>query len=151
MAQFLFHYCSVWGRKQQPTPVLLPGKFHGWRSLVGYSPWRIEESDTTEETQQQQERRQHYPEQCVCVHCLVMSNPTDGSPPGPPSMGFSRQEHWSGLPFPAPKGTIEGDKVKSLSRVLFLATPWTVAHQAPPSMEFSRQEYRSGLLFPSPH
>ena len=27
-----------WRRKWQPTPVLLPGKFHGWRSLVGYSP-----------------------------------------------------------------------------------------------------------------
>ena len=28
-----------WRRKWQPTPVLLPRKFHGWRSLVGYSPW----------------------------------------------------------------------------------------------------------------
>ena len=28
-----------WRRKWQPTPVLLPGKFHGQRSLVGYSPW----------------------------------------------------------------------------------------------------------------
>ena len=28
-----------WRRKWQPTPVLLPGKSHGWRSLVGYSPW----------------------------------------------------------------------------------------------------------------
>ena len=31
-----------------PTPVLLPRKFHGWRSLVGYSPWSHKESDTTE-------------------------------------------------------------------------------------------------------
>ena len=29
----------LWRRKQQPTPVLLPGRFHGWRNLVGYSPW----------------------------------------------------------------------------------------------------------------
>ena len=35
-------------RKWQPTPVLLPGKSHGWRSLVGYSPWGHKESDTTE-------------------------------------------------------------------------------------------------------
>ena len=28
-----------WRRKWQPTPVLLPRKFHGWRSLMGYSPW----------------------------------------------------------------------------------------------------------------
>ena len=34
--------------KWQPTPVLLPGKFHWWRSLVGYSPWGHKESDTTE-------------------------------------------------------------------------------------------------------
>ena len=35
-------------RQWCPTPVLLPGKFHGWRSLVGCSPWGREESDTTE-------------------------------------------------------------------------------------------------------
>jgi len=35
-------------------------------------------------------------------------------------------------------------KVKSLSRVRLLATPWTAAYQAPPSMGFSRQEYWSG-------
>ena len=40
--------------------------------------------------------------------------------------------------------------MKSLSRVLLFATPWTVAYQAPPSMVFSRQEYWSGLPFPSP-
>ena len=34
--------------KWQPTPLLLPGKSHGQRSLVGYSPWCCEESDTTE-------------------------------------------------------------------------------------------------------
>ena len=37
-----------WRRKWQPTPVLLPGKSHGQRSLVGYSPWDHKESDTTE-------------------------------------------------------------------------------------------------------
>ena len=34
--------------KWQPTPVLLPGKSHGQRSIVGYSPWGRKESDTTE-------------------------------------------------------------------------------------------------------
>ena len=38
-----------WRSKWQPTPVLLPGKFHGWRSLVGYSPWGCKELDTTEQ------------------------------------------------------------------------------------------------------
>ena len=37
-----------WGRKWQPTPVFLPGKSHGRRSLVGYSPRGHKESDTTE-------------------------------------------------------------------------------------------------------
>ena len=37
-----------WRRKWQPTPILLPEKSHGWRSLVGYSPWGHKESDTTE-------------------------------------------------------------------------------------------------------
>ena len=41
-------------------------------------------------------------------------------------------------------------KVKSLSRVRLLATPWTAAYQAPPSMGFSRQGYWSGLPLPSP-
>ena len=35
-------------RRWHPSPVLLPGKSHGWRSLVGCSPWGHEESDTTE-------------------------------------------------------------------------------------------------------
>ena len=34
--------------------------------------------------------------------CLTPCNPIDSSPPGPLSLGFSRQEHWSGLPFPPP-------------------------------------------------
>ena len=34
--------------------------------------------------------------------CPTLCNPIDGSPPGSPSLGFSRQEHWSGLPFPPP-------------------------------------------------
>ena len=37
-----------WRRKWHPTPVLLPGKSHGRRSLVGYSPWGHKELDTTE-------------------------------------------------------------------------------------------------------
>ena len=39
----------LWRRKWQPTVVLLSGKFHGWRSLVGYSPWGRKQSDTTEQ------------------------------------------------------------------------------------------------------
>ena len=38
-----------WRRKWKPTPVHLPGKSHGWRSLVGYSPWGHKELDMTEQ------------------------------------------------------------------------------------------------------
>ena len=62
-----------------------------------------------------------------------------------PSLGFSRQEHWSGLPFPSPMHESE----KLLSCVRLFATPWTAAYQAPPSTGFSRQEYWSGLPLPS--
>ena len=66
-----------------------------------------------------------------------------------PSLGFSRQEHWSGLPFSSPMHESEKVKVKSLSHVRLLATPWTAAYQAPPSIGFARQEeYWSGVSLP---
>ena len=63
--------------------------------------------------------------------CLTLCDPIEGRPQAPPSLGFSRQEHWSGLPFPSPMKKRKV-KVKSLSRVRLLATPWTAAYQAPP-------------------
>ena len=41
-------YILIWRRQWHPTPALLPGKSHGWRSLVGCNPWGCEELDTTE-------------------------------------------------------------------------------------------------------
>ena len=41
-------YSNLYRRQWHPTPVILPGKFHGCRSLVGCSPWGREVSDTTE-------------------------------------------------------------------------------------------------------
>ena len=67
-----------------------------------------------------------------------------------PSLGFSKEEHWSGLPFPSPVHEKIKVKVKLLSRVRLLATPRTAAYQAPLSMGFSRQEYWSGVPLPSP-
>ena len=81
--------------------------------------------------------------------CPTLCDLIDGSPPGSLSLGFSRQEHWSGLPLPSPMH--ESEKWKgSRCRVRLLATPWTAAYQAPPSMGFSRQEYWSGVPSPSP-
>ena len=45
------HGLQHWRRQWHPTPVLLPGKSHGWRSLVGCSPWGHEDSDTTKQLQ----------------------------------------------------------------------------------------------------
>ena len=42
------HRMLLWRRQWHPTPVLLPGKSHGWRSLAGCSPWGRKESDVTE-------------------------------------------------------------------------------------------------------
>ena len=52
-----------------------------------------------------------------------------------PSLGFSRQEHWSGLPFPSPMHESEKWKWK-WSRVRLCMTPWTAAYQAPRPWDF---------------
>ena len=69
---------SLWRRQWPPTPVLLPGKSHGQRSLVGCSPWGRKESDTTE--------RLHFHFSLSCVgegngnplQCSCLENPRDG-------------------------------------------------------------------------
>ena len=82
--------------------------------------------------------------------CPTLCNPIDGSPPGSPTPGIlqARTLEWGPMSFSnAWKWKV---KVKSLSRVRLLATPWTADYQAPPSMGFSRQEYWSGVPLPSP-
>ena len=82
--------------------------------------------------------------------CPTLCNPIDGSPPGSPIPGIlqARTLEWVAISFfNAWRWKV---KVKSLSRVRLLATPWTAAHQAPPSMGFSRQEYWSRVPLPSP-
>ena len=71
-------YDFSWRRKWHPTPVLLPGKSHGRRSLVGYSPWGHEELDTTEQL--------HFNFSLSCIGegngnpllCSCLENPRDG-------------------------------------------------------------------------
>ena len=82
--------------------------------------------------------------------CPTLCNPIDRSPPGSSVPGIlqARILEWVAIFFSSAwKWKV---KVKSLSCVRFLATPWTTAYQAPLSMGFSRQEYWSGLSFPSP-
>ena len=82
--------------------------------------------------------------------CPSLCDPIDGSPPGSPVPGIlqARTLEWVAISFSIVwKWKV---KVKSLSRIQLLATPWTAAYQAPPSMGFSRQEYWSGVPLPSP-
>ena len=81
----------------------------------------------------------------------TLCDPIDGSPPGSPVPGTlqARTLNWFAISFSnAWKWKV---KVKSLSHIWLLATPWTAAHQAPLSMGFSRQEYWSGVPLPSPN
>ena len=75
---FNINYYEIRRRQWHPTPVLLPGKSHGWRSLVGCSPWGREESDATE--------RLHFHFSLSCIgeghgnplQCSCLENPRDG-------------------------------------------------------------------------
>ena len=166
-----------WRRKWQPTPVNLPGEFHGQRSLAGYSPWVCKESGMTE----QLSLTHFFPDfvwnilhivslyskmniwcdiiiqvsdHCCCCCCVasVLSNsvrPHRRQPTRHPDPGIlqARTLEWVAISFSnAWKWKV---KVKSLSRVQHLATPWTAAYQALPSMGFSRQKYWSGVPLPS--
>ena len=82
--------------------------------------------------------------------CPTLFDSIDGSPPGPPISGIlqARTLEWVAISFS--NAWKWKEKVKSLSHVRLLVTPWTAAHQAPPSMWFSRQVYWSGVPLPSP-
>ena len=80
------------------------GESHGWRSLVGCSPWGLKESGMTE--------RLHFHFSLSCIgegngnslQCSCLDNPRDGGAWWAAVYGIllSRQEQWSGLPFPSP-------------------------------------------------
>ena len=85
-------------RQWHPTPVLMPGKSHGQRSLVGYSPWGCKELDTTEAL------HFHFSLSCIGegngnpLQYSCLENPRVGEPGGLPSMGLYRVGHdWSDL------------------------------------------------------
>ena len=82
--------------------------------------------------------------------CPTLCDPIDCSPPGSPVPGIlqARTLEWVAISFS--NAWNWKVKVKSLSRVRLLGTPWTAAHQVPVSKGFSRQEYWSGVPLPSP-
>ena len=88
------HYIYNWRRQWHPTPVLLPGKSHGWRSLVGCNPWGCEESDTTE--------RLHFHFSLSCIgegngnslQCSCLENPRDGEAWWAAVYGVAQSRTW---------------------------------------------------------
>ena len=77
LENFEHYFASMWRRQWQPTLVLLPGNSHGWRSLVGSSPWGCTESDTTERLPF------HFSLSCIGegngnpLQCSCLENPRD--------------------------------------------------------------------------
>ena len=91
-----------WRRQWHPSPVLLPGKSHGWRSLVGYSPWGCEEWDTSWTRLSNFTFTFHFHalEKEMATHSSVLAwrIPGTGEPGSLPSMGSHRVGHdWSNL------------------------------------------------------
>ena len=82
--------------------------------------------------------------------CPTLCDPIDGSPPGPAVHGILQARTLEWVAISSSNAWKWKVKVKSLSHVRLLATPWTAAYQAPPSKGFSRQEYWSGVPLPSP-
>ena len=85
--------CS-WRRQWHPTPVLLPGKSHGRRSLVGCSPWGRKESDTTEQLPF------HFSLSCIGegngnpLQCSCLENPRDGGAWWAAVYGVAQSRTW---------------------------------------------------------
>ena len=82
--------------------------------------------------------------------CLTLCDPRDSNPPGSPFPGILQARTLERFAISFSNAWKWKVKVKSLSRVWLLETPWTTAYQSPPSMGFARQEYWSGLPLPSP-
>ena len=87
-------YEKIWRRQWQPTLVLLPGQSHGWRILVGCSPWGCEESDTTEWL------HFHFSFSCVGegngnpLQCSCLENPRDGGAWWAAVSGVAQSQTW---------------------------------------------------------
>ena len=81
--------------------------------------------------------------------CLSLCDPIDSSTPGSLAPGILQARTLESGAISFSNAWKWKVKVKSLSRVRLLATPWTATYQVPPSMRFSRQEYWSGVPLPS--
>ena len=118
------------------TPVLLPGKSHGWRSLVGCSPWGREESNTTERLPF------HFSLSCIGggngnpLQCSCLENPRDGRAWWAAVYGVAQSR--TRLKRLSTRTLIYiVVVVRSLSCVRLFATPWTTTHHVTLSFTIS--------------
>ena len=145
-----FAWCCIFFQRRwwHPTPVLLPGKSQGRRSLVGCTPWGHEESDTTEWLH----FHFHALEKEMATHSSVLAwrIPGTGKPGGLPSMGLHRVGHdWSDLAaaaavyyFPLLRYSClfsAGVLHSLVSEGVFLMYPWRET--------YSMSTYSSTILF----
>ena len=125
-------FTSLHRRRQwHPSPALLPGKSHGRRSLVGFSPWGLEESDTTEQL------HFHFSLSCIGegngnpLQCCCLENPRDGGAWWAAVSGVAQSRTWlkrhnsssSSLHAPLSLGlnlTIEMSSQEAVGWVLFM-------------------------------
>ena len=131
-------------RQWHPTPVLLPGKSHGWRSLEGCSPWGRWGSDTTERLPF------HFSLSCIGegngnpLQCSCLENPRDGGTWRAAVYGVTQS--WTRLKHLSSSSSMTPQRlwwshlfvVQSLSRVWLFVTRWTAAHQASLSVTISQ-------------
>ena len=140
-----------WRRKWQPSPVFLPGKFHGQRSLVGCSLWghkRVRHDWVTSNSKvckagSMASVQDLIPASCdltlkialrtwcvracsVAHSCLTLWDPWTVAHQAPLSLGFPREGYWSGLPFPALR-TLPDPGIKS-HLLCFRHHRWTLYH-----------------------
>ena len=109
---------SLWRKQWHPTPVLLPGKSHRWRSLVGCSPWGRKESDTTEQL--------HFPFSLSCIgegngnlfQCPCLENPRDGG-------------HWWAAVYGVVQSRTQLKRLSSSSSREFILMVYSFPHDFP--------------------
>ena len=140
-------------RQWHPTPVLLPGKSHGWRSLVGCSPWGRWGSDTTE--------RLHFHFSLSCIgegngnplQCSCLENPRDGVAQ---SRTRLKRLSSSSSSSKVSKAVLQSSRKTSISALLTMPSLWLCGSQStvenserdgnirPPNLPLEKSVCKSG-------
>ena len=118
--EFEFTYETGQRRQWHPTPVRLPGKSHGWRSLVSCSPWGHEESDTTEQL------HFHFSLSCFGegngnrLQCSCLENPRDGGAWWAAVYGVAQSQTWL--------KRLSSSSSMGLEFLILFGSAWTFLH-----------------------